>query len=305
MGPPPAVVPARPQELEAAFRLIFRYLAAEERDTRVANALRLVRQGELDPAGVLVAAAPGGPAGAIVCLPVPGASGLIWPPQAVEGPGRVAVEDALVRRASAWLRECGARLGQCLLAADELPLGEPLLRNGFAHVTALWYMQHDLAASSMMPPRVHLRYLPYSQLGDPGTFHETLLRTYQGTRDCPEITGVRGIEEVMAGHRAQGKHDPGRWLLALAAGRPAGVLLLCEMPEWAAWDVAYVGVVPEERGRGYGREIMHKALAVARADGMARLTLSVDARNEPAWRLYTGLGFRAHDRREVFLAIWR
>ena len=51
------------------------------------------------------------------------------------------------------------------------------------------------------------------------------------------------------------------------------------MPEWAAWDVAYVGVVPEERGRGYGREIMHKALAVARADGVARLTLSVDARN--------------------------
>src|SRR5262249_47022433 len=122
MGPPPAVVPARPQELEAAFRLIFRYLAAEERATRVAHALRLVRQGERDPAGVLVGAAPGGPAGAIVCLPVPGASGLIWPPQAVEGPGRVAVEDALVRRASAWLRECGARLGQCLLAADELPL---------------------------------------------------------------------------------------------------------------------------------------------------------------------------------------
>jgi len=83
------------------------------------------------------------------------------------------------------------------------------------------------------------------------------------------------------------------------------VLLLCEMPEWAAWDVAYVGVVPEARGRGYGREIMHQALAVARADGVARLTLSVDVRNDPAWRLYTDLGFRPHDRREVFLALWR
>ena len=40
------------------------------------------------------------------------------------------------------------------------------------------------------------------------------------------------------------------------------------------------------------------------ADGVARLTLSVDTRNEPAWRLYTDLGFQPHDRREVFLAIW-
>jgi ribosomal protein S18 acetylase RimI-like enzyme len=215
------------------------------------------------------------------------------------------VEDALVSRAAAWLRQRGARLGQCLLTADEAPLAEPLLRNGFAHVTALWYMQHDLAAASVMPPRVRLRHVPYSQMANPSTFHETLLRTYQGTQDCPEITGLRSIEEIMVGHRAQGKHDPGRWLLALAAGRPVGVLLLCEMPEWAAWDVAYVGVVPEERGQGYGREIMHKALAVARADGVARLTLSVDARNDPAWRLYTDLGFEPHDRREVFLAIWR
>ena len=206
---------------------------------------------------------------------------------------------------TAWLHERGAKLGQCLLTPDELPLAAPLLRNGFAHVTALWYMQHDLAAAPGSPPRTRLRYLPYSQLADPGPFHQTLLRTYQGTQDCPEITGVRTIEEIIVGHRAQGKHDPGRWLLALAAGRPVGVLLLCEMPEWAAWDVAYVGVVPEARGRGHGRELMHRAVAEARGDGVARLTLSVDVRNRRAWRLYRALGFEAHDRREVFLAIWR
>src|SRR5207237_1563992 len=132
-----------------------------------------------------------------------------------------------------------------------------------------------------------------------------LLRTYEGTQDCPEITGVRTAEEIIAGHRAQGKHDPRRWWVALAGGRPVGVLLLCEVPEWAAWDVAYVGVVPEARGRGYGRELMHRAVAEARADGVARLTLSVDVRNRRAWELYKGLGFEPHDRREGFLAIWR
>jgi mycothiol synthase len=305
MGPPLTIAPARSQELEDAFRLIFRHVTDEERETRVTNALQLVRQGELDPAGILLATEGGVPVGALACLPVPGASGLIWPPQAVEGPDRGAVEDALVRRASAWLRKCGARLGQCLTSQEEIPLAEPLLRNGFDHVTALCYMQHDLSPLEALPEGSRLRCVPYSEPPNPATFHETLLRTYEGTQDCPEITGVRTVEEIITGHRAQGKHDPGRWWLALADERPVGVLLMCEVPEWAAWDVAYVGVVPEARGRGYGRELMHKAVSAARWDGVARLTLSVDERNRPAWDLYTNLGFTPNDRREVFLAIWR
>jgi len=33
--------------------------------------------------------------------------------------------------------------------------------------------------------------------------------------------------------------------------------------------------------------------------------LSVDVRNRRAWELYKDLGFEAHDRREVYLALWR
>ena len=49
-----AVEPARPEELGPAFRLIFQRVAADEREIRVANALRLVQEHELDPAGVFV-----------------------------------------------------------------------------------------------------------------------------------------------------------------------------------------------------------------------------------------------------------
>jgi ribosomal protein S18 acetylase RimI-like enzyme len=304
MGPPPVIAPAGPRELEAAFRLIFRHVEEAERETRVANGLHLVRQGELDPSCILVATEDGSPVGALACLPVPGASGLVWPPQALAGPRQAAIEDALVQQASAWLRGRGIRLGQCLLSAEELPLGEPLLRNGFTHVTSLCYMQHDLSPVPA-PVDAGLCCVPYPELPGVAAFIETLLRTYEGTQDCPEITGVRGPEEILAGHRAQGKHDPRRWWLALSEGRPVGVLLLSEVPEWAALDVAYVGVVPEARGRGHGRALMHRALAEARADGVARLTLSVDVRNRPAWALYTDMGFTPNDRREVFLAIWR
>ena len=135
-------------------------------------------------------------------------------------------------------------------------------------------------------------------------FHQTLMRSYEQTRDCPEVNGVRTLDEIIEGHRAQGCYDPTRWWLALQAGEPVGVLLMAEVSEWQGWDLSYVGVVPEARGRGIGREITCKALRDARAAGTTQLTLAVDTRNCPAWNLYLDLGFEAFDRREVYLAIW-
>jgi ribosomal protein S18 acetylase RimI-like enzyme len=65
----------------------------------------------------------------------------------------------------------------------------------------------------------------------------------------------------------------------------------------------YLGVVPEARGQGLGRELVNKALWEARAADAPQLTLSVDARNQPALNLYRSMGFEEYDRREVFLKI--
>jgi ribosomal protein S18 acetylase RimI-like enzyme len=302
MSPSPTIEPARPEELEEAFNLLFRH-PPEQRAGRVANALRLVHTGELNPAGVLVARAGPTLQGAIVCMPVPGASGLVWPPQARAEPA-TEVEDALVRQAASWLRGQGARLGQALLAPAEVHLAAPLERNGFAHVTTLWYMQHDLDLPySLVRAGDRLVYESYAD-GRRDHFHQTLLRTYEATLDCPEVTGVRALEEILEGHRAQGEYDPARWWLAREGDRPVGVLLLSGLPERNAWEVAYVGVVPEARRRGWGRELLHKALRAAHASEADHLTLSVDARNRPAWRLYLDLGFESYDCREVYLAVW-
>ena len=57
--------------------------------------------------------------GAAVCTVVPGGTGLVWPPQAADGPRRSLHEDALARHVTGWLRQRGARLGQSLLAPEE------------------------------------------------------------------------------------------------------------------------------------------------------------------------------------------
>ncbi len=299
------VAVARCEERAPAFHLIFQHLGSDERQARVANALRLLSQGDLDPAGILVMRQGAQLRGALVCLPVPGASGLVWPPQVVGEPDRQEIEDRLLQAASAWLQQRGAKLAQALLAADEVHLGASLERNGFQHLGKLWYLRHDLARPvDRVGWSASLRYEPYSS-ADRTLFHQTLLRTYEGTQDCPEVNGVRHLEEVLQGHRAQGAHRPERWWLAREGDHPVGVLLLTEMPEWRGLDVSYLGVVPEARRRGVGRDLTRKAIHEARAFGAAQLTLAVDARNQPAWNLYRGLGFAVYDEREVYLAVWQ
>jgi mycothiol synthase len=305
MAPAFSIASAPTEERTEALHLLFRHLPESDRQARVANALTLLEQKELDPAGLLAARGPQGLLGALVCMTAPGASGLIWPPQVVPGiPQAEAVEDALVRQATIWLRQRGVRLAQALLHPDESFLGKPLQRNGFDLITRLWYLRHGLEwNAALFASADQLTYLPYSS--DPPHFQETLLRTYEQSHDCPEVTGVRTMDEIIAGHQAQGIGAPRHWWLALDHDQPIGVLLLAEMAEWNGWDISYVGVVPEARRLGHGRELVRTAIREARLAEAAQLTLSVDGRNQPAWALYRQMGFEPYDQREVYLAIWR
>jgi mycothiol synthase len=148
------------------------------------------------------------------------------------------------------------------------------------------------------PPNIHFKAFVTT---DPRVFEQTLLRSYEGTLDCPELNGVRAIEEIMAGHQSQGKHDPQRWWLLYQNGNPVGVLLLTEILEWNSLDISYLGVVPEARGAGLGRLLAGKSLVEARAANTSQVTLAVDSRNHPALHLYRSLGFEPHEQRAVFL----
>jgi mycothiol synthase len=299
--------PACTEDWGAAFRLIFQYLPSEERENRCANALRLLQRGELNSQGLFLVRGPAGLCGALLCLPVPGRSALLWPPGVIHpqdrrDAGPTEIEDALLQHACAWLRQRGVRLVQTLLAPEETFLADPLLRNGFSTVTRLWYMRHNL---NLPVERLNTpSRLNYQTFADDALFRQTLLRTYEGTLDCPEVNGIRDIDEVLQGHRAQGAFDPQRWWLVRDSERPMGVLMMTEIPESGDWEVAYMGVVPEARRRGFGREMLLYALCEARAAAVPAVTLSVDSRNQPAWNLYRSLGFEPYDQRVVYLAIF-
>lgn len=295
------IVTAAPPELPEAFRLLFQHVPEEERLGRLAQAMSLVAQGELRAEQILLAGADQGePCGAMIWQPLPGASGLLWPPQARPGGQREEIEDQLVQAGLSRLRHGGAKLAQAILGPAEAVLARPLERNGFRYVTHIEYLRHGLAQWPLPASWPRLRYQ-----NDEGQnrqlLPQILERTYLDTLDCPELNGVRTTEEVIAGHRGQGEYRPDFWWLAFLDAQPVGVLLLTAIPAGQGLDIAYVGVVPEARRRGVGRELVQLALGTARQAGAPQLTLALDVRNLPARKLYEKLGFEQTGRREVYL----
>ena len=296
------VRPARREEWPSAFGFVFHATPESDRPARIAHGIDMVQRGELQAEGIWVALRRERVTGAMICLKVPGASALVWPPHAEPNEARTQTEDALLQTAGQWLRNQQTRIAQCLLTEEEREFGESLLRNGFRRVTSLKYMRHDLgklAAPKFSP----LRFQTYQE-APPGLFRMTLEQTYAGTLDCPELNGIRTIDEVIAGHLAQGRHDPGRWWLAYEEQQPVGILMVTQIPEWKGWDLSYLGVIPSMRHRGIGRQLTAMALWEARQAGQSKLTLSVDRRNPPAHGLYEKLGFYSYDSRDVYLALW-
>jgi mycothiol synthase len=93
--------------------------------------------------------------------------------------------------------------------------------------------------------------------------------------------------------------DPSTSLLVSPADRPEGPVAfvraalgpLGEGGEAPTGEIRLVGVLPQWRGRGLGRELLRWGVAQLRARGAGRIQLSVEAENELALGLYRRTGF--------------
>lgn len=282
------VSPAKPHELLPACRLLFG--ASGE----VGSRERLLSAGA--ESGLLVARVGGRVCAAALAQSLPGALGVTCPPRG-DSPE---AEDAVALAACEWLRARGVKVCQAFADRDELARMGPLERAGFRYVTQLVFMRrpvrtHDRLETSHWLDGEH--YLPAMR----EEFAATLLQTHDGTLDCPELNAYRTPAELVAGFDLPG--GASAWhFLARAGTAPVGLVLL--NPVERSLELAYLGVVPEARGRGYGAGLVRRALHLAAGADFETVSLSVDVRNTPAVRLYTKCGFTEYERRGVWLATW-
>jgi len=279
------VVAARPAEYVAALELLVHHLPPDEALARSRAALNLLGADADGSVRLLVARDGSAVAGAMLVEMLPGRTGVVWPPRAVNA----RLEDALVRDALSWFQRLGAKVIQAVLPSDELPFVDPLERAGFARVTELISL-----SARPRPSAVAGDFVTYADCRR-DDFHATLLRSFEGGRDFPELDGRRSLADVLHGHQAIG-YDPRRWWRL----GDVGVLILAEI-EPGAWSIAYIGVVPECRRRGHGRTLVTKALGEAHAASVGELSVGVDARNGAALALYEAAGFCEVERGHVYL----
>lgn len=159
---------------------------------------------------------------------------------------------------------------------------------------------HDEAAGSSLPERTRTpaaaeprtwRWITYAPERH-REFADLILATYEASLDCPALSGLRHIDDIIAGHQAAGRFDPRRWLLLRNGDRAAGCILFAENPVRPALELVYMGVHPRERCHGVGTALLRAGLALARRERFDIVTVAVDEANEPALRLYRRHGFR-------------
>ncbi len=307
----------------AALRLVFQNLNNDVRVRQIEASAAALDGIKPEDAGLFEAiegeaAANREPIGAIWVQLMPGRVGSIWPPQtlkraraeeASQSPAASAspltpdVEAALAGQLMAasekLARRYGIRLLQALLPTDAGPAAESLGLAGFEHLADLLYLVSSAQAFPTAAPVEPLQYEAYS-LAAAQRFGAVIERTYQDTLDCPQLDGIRTIDEVLEGYQAVGRFSPELWMLVQRDGRDVGCLLLADHPEQRIWELVYMGIVPEARGVGLGLTLARQAQWRAKRAGAERLVLAVDAANAPALRMYSAAGFVAWDRRSVF-----
>ncbi len=183
----------------------------------------------------------------------------------------------------------------------ELPA---LAEAGFQPLAELVYLHHDLR---LEPPRSTARPTPVTwrtaDLLGPDALASLIAATYERSRDCPGLIGLRTPAETLASHEASGVYHPKSWWIVEVDGAPAGCILLndsARQPDCA--ELVYLGVAGRYRGLGLGRRMLGEAIAWARRTGRQGVEVAVDSANDYAMELYLQAGFVERSRRLAWIA---
>jgi len=139
-----------------------------------------------------------------------------------------------------------------------------------------------------------LRWECYSKRNE-AEFTEVFERTQRGSLDCPRLPRVIEADKSILAQKMLGGFDPALWLLARKGPEAVGLLLLSRQED-PFINLTYLGVVPEQRGKGYGGMLLERAIYMVCGLEGKTLSLAVDEENRFALRLYREGGFKVTGR---------
>jgi mycothiol synthase len=276
---------ARGEEIERGLAMILASSGKAPTQTQLREFIDYTAQRHIDLKAMWVVESGGQMVWSALPMCSPGRTLLLFAPPFTFGGYRSAAAD-LIDCVCAHYTSRDVHLAQVLLDPPDALSRTFYAELKFREIAELIYLQMQLPKSvkppELMPGAQWVRYSPQTHR----LFAEAILQTYRDSLDCPALSGLRDIEDIIAGHKATGEFDPDRWFLLRQGDQVLGVLLLAAISPGDALELVYVGLLPEARGRGVGTLMIRQAQWCTANVDRRRLTLAVDATNSPALRLY-------------------
>jgi RimJ/RimL family protein N-acetyltransferase len=222
------------------------------------------------------------------------------------GPKGVAVGAELLRRAHGQVLKEDGGSPEYHLFLPEAWSGQPdaaattrrLEAAGQAGLTEKPERWHLTWAESHGPARRNPDRLTYRSVGteDDSLVLDLLRRILQGTLDSfsREDVGAHGVEETARRDLEYLASFPAPrewWRIGCDAdGAPVGIVFPARNFEHAI--IAYLGVVPEQRGKGHGLDLLLEATRVLSALGADEIHADTDLGNIPMANAFRAAGYR-------------
>lgn len=202
-------------------------------------------------------------------------------------------------------REC--LLIQSLVPSDETTVGPMLNSAGFQAITTVDFL--FWTASAAVRPAGRAQAEP-TQRWDRvvrdnwSDWNELLLGTYNASQDFPELQ-ERGPSHSAIGPPVDLEDTASRprstaWIVSIDAVRVGGVACTID-PAGSDIHCTYLGVLPQQRGRRYGTQILQQLQRYARENDVHRIFAECDHRNSVALATYNAAHFIQYDARNLWI----
>lgn len=209
---------------------------------------------------------------------------------------------SLLRALRGKARDDGIVMLQAFTAQDDAHAQTALSDAGFDELALMLFMQRlPRSDDRNICLDKQIRWIAYSEERR-DEFECVVRKTYDGTLDCVGLGEARPT--TLESYRRRGEIDPSLWFLAELDAQAVACLLLLSHPDEMSFEVGYLGVVPDHRGKGLSRKVMEKGLKeLASRSPYAKLTLTVDEANVPALNVYDTLDFTETERKRVYFVL--
>lgn len=288
-APRPALTcrPADRLEIHSALQMILGHQGRFATNEQVIDFLRLSISRKMSVNDIWIAAYDSRMAWAVMPVLNPGRTLLLLAPRIPRRTEDTTAAQSLIAKVRAEHPSANsAQMIQVLIDSDDQHSQSAWEEIGFETMAELIYLNaavRDVPDEKPLPNDLH--WLTYSEK-TAELFMRTVATSYEKSLDCPQLTGRRDIQDVIASHKASGEFNPDTWFLLARGNQPLGVALLSRTHGDDSMELVYLGLVPEARGQGIGDLLLRRSLRVARDAHCDRLVLAVDGQNLPALRLY-------------------